>query len=105
MNKEQYRQIAEKELHNQRMKIASIIVISLTILFASSIFFWLWHSWAYAWRVAVTSILLYLLFAVFDHLQKKMDKEILEKLMDEYEKEAAPRKSFREKLKDKMNER
>jgi len=102
MKIEEVKKRLEKETDDERIKVAFVILLILTIAFISSIFVWLWHSWDLAWKIALTSIISYVIFGIFHELWKKMNKEVIEKLMADH-KEDKP-KSFQERLKEKMAE-
>lgn len=76
MNKEIY----IKVLVNKYLYPAYILYAICVLTIISTPFIWLWHSWYYAWRILLTSLLVFIFLNAYIYIGSK----IIEKVVEEF---------------------
>jgi ABC-type transport system involved in cytochrome bd biosynthesis fused ATPase/permease subunit len=95
MNREQ----AIKEVGKRILKPIYWCLVTSAATFISSPFVWIWFGWTLFWKVSLTGFVAMWIFYGLDNLVKKTVSE----LIDERLKEKEQGKSFKDKLKEKLN--
>lgn len=78
-----------------------ILQLLLLLLFISSPFIWIWHSWSLAWKLGLTGIFgMFIVYAVY-----KMVKETVTEVIDaEIEKQTKNKTGYKSKFQQKLEE-